>query len=169
MQGSFEERIVNDITPKWIRDLKEEDEGVESARERESQENQIATLKIRTEAPDFWKQVLKEIQINVDGLAQIGLRASVSPAGPNGCHVEVARTGTMPKIDYTNVFCSEQPSPRIRLHDMENAMSDNEIHLLFGVHNDQLIVMSPLPPRQMMNAEQTAEYIVKRLVRKVRQ
>jgi len=168
MQGLFEGRLVNDITPKWIRDLKEEDEETEAARERDSQEKQIASLKIQAEVPDFWKQVLKEIQINVDGLAQIGLRASMSPLGADGCHVEVARTGTIPKIDYTNVFCSERPSPRIRLHDMENAMSDEEIHMLFGVHNNQLVVTSQSPPCEMMNAEQTAEYIVKRLVRKVR-
>jgi hypothetical protein len=168
MPSSFEGRIVNDITPKWIRELRAEDEERERDRERVSQEQQVASLRIAAEAPDFWKQVLKEIKINVDSLSEIGLRGSLSPIERDGVHVEVARTDLRPATSYTNVFWSEHPLPRIRLHDMENAINGSEIDLVFGVQDNQVVVTPQVHPYKILNAEQTAEYIVKRLVGKVR-
>lgn len=151
--------IMNDVTPEWIKKLKAEDE----QRENDAAESSLAeindSLRINAEAPKFWKQLLKELKINVDSLGELGIRGVMSPIeSNNGCHILVARIGTAPKQTYINVFYSENPT-RIRLR-----TDAGEEQLPFGVCDGAVYVTSQLPPFSSMAEEQTAEYIVKRLV-----
>lgn len=155
---------MNDGTREWIEKLKAEDKAGQQVIDEIEQTEDQAERAIAAGAPGFWREFLKDVELSVEALGELDLEGSSSEIEPNGCHIEVGRSGAQPKHTWTNVFFSDNPA-HVRFLELNQPKAHD---LVFQLRTGVLVVTSQDPPYPSMNAEQAAHYIVERMVRWVR-
>ena len=94
------------LTPEWIRNRKAQTAVLRTTTEAAEQSKAVTQLRIEAEGPEFYRQVLLEIKLNLDALPDIGARGTLStfgsPRGEQRCRIDVARAGS-PSVTYTDM------------------------------------------------------------------
>ena len=97
------------LKPEWI---KRRESKVELARARTgacTERESAASLTIEMEGPDFWRQLLLELDVNTRALRGLGARGRASSfdnvhTHEKCCRVEVAQKGSVAGMTYTDLF-----------------------------------------------------------------
>ena len=153
----------------WIHELKVADELEMLRRQTVEQLRATATLLIQQKGPEFWRQLLKELQCAIDALPEIGIRGQMSVSGnaiggEQHCRVQVAAIGPVASLTYTDLFYT-LGAPIIRCMNAEG----QNFCLTFAIPEDSnavgIVSENQFTP---VNAEKTAEIIAKRMVDKIR-
>ena len=71
------------MVPEWVKQQAEKDRLKEAEAEVKACRQEATTLKIRDEAPAFWKQLLEQVQINLNALGHLNLQGSAQKIGCN--------------------------------------------------------------------------------------
>lgn len=144
----------------WIKARKAKNESAKLPSHHELQEN-VARLKIDLEAPKFWNDLLKELALNVEGISEIECAGKISKFGnlkiEEQYRVQVMIKSFCPNQTFTDLFYS-QGNTVIRCCTCEGSA----FQLSFGMTDKgSIAVFSDDGP---MNPEETAEFIVQRMV-----
>ena len=156
------------LIPEWIKKIKAKDDAERSAAEIAKQKAEIASLRIKQDGPEFWRQLLKELAINAESLSEIGLQGSLSKSADSEseehCRVHVAM-GTIVRQAYTDLVY-KSGSPTIHCRTVES-----EVERLYFTIDSTSPALTLLPEggSSHMDPERAAQYIVERLVRLIRQ
>ena len=121
---------------------------------------QLLNLRVQTEGPELWKQLIKELQINVDSLTQIGLSGSLSDnshPSDDSYRVTVRRMTTFPSETFTDLFY-KPGDPMVRVCFMDGRSTK----LTFGTLNGDKMVLWWEGP---VNLEKAARFIVEPMAR----
>ncbi|SRR5581483_1506439 len=156
------------VTPEWIKKIKDAEELAKAQSDAERQRQLVASLVIGKHGPLFWKQLLKELQITVEALPQIGVRGLLSITGDINseacCQVHITREGLIPSLTYMNLFYSKRNLAVVRCHPMQG----QSFTLSFVVHGENTVFLVADGAYAPMDAEQTAQFITEGMVRLVR-
>jgi hypothetical protein len=164
---------MNDVLiPEWLKELENEADLDAARRDAAEQRAIAAQLALDTDGPEFWHQLLKGLSINSDALEKmkkVGVRGHASTFGnPRGgeqrCRVDIARTGIMPKLTWTDLFYTPGDSA-IRCHTLEGEVKNFAFCILPKRKGLGVLQDGEFAP---MNAEEMAETIVMQMVSRVR-
>jgi hypothetical protein len=108
----------NPIVPDWIKKIKADDEKKDLIAEKEAWRRLAGEKAIKADGPEFWKQLLKELKITVDGLASIEIQASVADCGSKlsseeSYRITLTAGSFFPRHIYIDLFYSPG-APHIR-------------------------------------------------------
>jgi hypothetical protein len=156
------------LIPKWIRKIKAQDDLTAAKIDGNVQRHLLALKTVQADGPTFWKQLLKELKIAVNGLALIELRgslANIETALPNdeeAWHIAISVSALLPKQTYTNVLY-KPGGPYIRCHTQDG----ESVNLRLCLYEGAVRVLAA-DGRTPMDAELCAQAIVQPMVAKVR-
>jgi hypothetical protein len=155
------------LVPDWIKHLKAEEAGKRSQTDSEAAKQLCAATTITAQGPEFWRQLFRELALNTDSLPELGLQGSATiqdTSTSEMCYrIEVSLRAAWPKMTYTNLFYV-QGAQVIRGHTFE----DTTFKLQFALGTDGsfgVILENPMAPT---NPEQTAQWIVERMVQLIK-
>ena len=157
---------MEELVPDWIKQIKNEDEIRNAISDAQKQRDAAGRAIIRAEGPAFWKQLLKELKVCVDGLEVLKLRGVLDIRGDvraeQCCRVSVARKAIIPSQTYADLIYS-QGAEHIRCYAPEGPLP----FLDLCVYDDKVMTVCDdrLTP---MDAEQACQFVVERMVRMVR-
>jgi len=156
--------MTDSLVPTWIKNIKAQREAEENRSQVASQRYALASKILLTDGPAFWKQFLKDLQITVDSLPLIGLRASMADLGGKSpresVQISIVRESLLPAQLYTNLYY-DAPGSNIRCFPQVGS----SFELQFGFYGDRLMVSCD--DSGPMNPEQAAEYIIHAMVEKI--
>jgi len=160
----MEEIASSTTVPEWIMRKKAENDLTKARAEAESERLSAASKAIKLGIPDFLKQLLKELEANVNGLTLIDYVATMSaPAGDirheQHRRIEIRRKSIIPTSTYTDIYYSES-APYIRCCPLHSKSYRLDFCLSEGIQitliaEDQTIPMGP---------ERVAAHIIKKMV-----
>jgi hypothetical protein len=155
------------LVPDWIRRIEAKEAAVISQAQAETDRQRVAALTIQAEGPEFWRQLVKELAINMENLPRIGIRGSMAKVANSeieeGFQVNVVLEGVFPNQTYTNIFYGKGRSI-IRCHTLEGSA----FRISLGVLPNGKIVATSDSDDIHMNPERTAQFIVERMVDMIR-
>jgi hypothetical protein len=157
--------MTDSLIPDWIRQIKQsEDEATEATRSA-SKDAALAANVIQAKGPAFWRELLKELQITVDSLPAINLRATMSTisAKPEAVQVQITRESVFPMQLYINLFYDSPGAAVIRCVPQD----ENAYTLQFGVTGSDTLVLHGVGHGPMSPAEAAAA-IIQPIVSRVR-
>lgn len=151
---------MNDLLVKdWIKRRKAQDE-LANLPSRDELQQDVARLKIELEGPKFWSDFVKELALNIEGISEIGCSGKITTIGnlkfEEQCRVQVMFKSLRPKQTFTDLFYSNGAIIRC------STCEGDAFQLSFGMTEKGSIgVFCDDGP---MNPEETAEFIVRRMV-----
>ncbi|MGA2150523.1 MAG: hypothetical protein ABSH49_36865 [Bryobacteraceae bacterium] len=151
--------------PDWMKQAMDNNELGELKKANAAKDQIIAQLKIRQESPEFWKQLLEKLALQVAFLHEaFGLDGSMNTSdSANGeilCSIDISWHTASPRTMYVNLFYRPGGSV-IRYWPQFGEPAD----LPFGVVKDELVLF--VKP-QYFNSEQAATQFVRDMVRIVK-
>jgi len=157
------------LIPEWIKNIRDQDELKTAKADANMQRQLLAKKTIETDGPAFWKQLLKELELQTRALAIIPrLRGSLAgietaiPTGEEARHVAIFYSGLVPQDTSTNIFYKPGQS-FIRCHTQEG----DAINFQLFAKDRTIYALDP-DDGLAMDAEQCATKIIQPMVLKVR-
>ncbi len=152
---------MNDVlVPEWMKKKREQDELAEAKAEARKQKMLAASTLIKAKMPEFCYAVKEKLAIAVECLSVLKLTGQITEFG-GGYRVSVQHPGVFPNQTYTDVVFMDD-SIRCTL------LNGGVYKLLFCVVSDTEIGVSYMSEGGgTMNSEQTAEYIMRRMVEQI--
>ena len=153
------------LTPQWIRKKKEAIEREAVGRKAESNAQALAEMIVRTDGPNFWRELVKELSIAVASLEQINMNGAASPCLSSDfeehCRVQVGLDSIRPQFTYTDLFYIKGHTS-IRCHTMQG----DAFPLAFRVIDSKLGVFANNSPL-LLNPEMAAEFVIERMIKRL--
>lgn len=89
---------MNDsIKPKWVKNRESQAILIEAKREARTEREKAALKKIEATGPEFWRQLLIELRVNVDALGGLGASGKVDSHFDENTHEEICRVDVVKK------------------------------------------------------------------------
>jgi hypothetical protein len=154
--------MTDSPVPEWIKRIKREQDEQKAAAKQSPQQTALAAKTIQAGGPVFWTQLLQELQITVDSLPLIGIRAHLSDLRSNlelSCRIEMSRESNFPGHTYVNLFYAPGGSV-IRCHPLDAPA----FILEFGVHIGQLMLYDG---SVHLSAPEAAKHLTESMVEKL--
>jgi hypothetical protein len=158
----------DDLIPKWIKQIKDNDEAQKSEAELNRLRNLTAQAVVQSEGPRFWKQLAKDLEIAANACSKIGITATCNSLGnqaqpgEHGVRVDMNAGFPFHKIAHTILWYTEG-SGYIRWITMED--QEKRIPLAIGPTGEISAVGAS---GGILGAEKTAEQVLAPLVHYVR-
>jgi len=149
------------LKPDWIREEAERQEHQTLQARADNDSNAIAELTIKAEAPEFWRQFVKELALAAEGLTDLSnLSGNIlhrPSEAESHCRVSVQLFGAIARQTYTDLFHAAN-SLVVRCH----TLGGKAFPLHFSVRPDgRGIGLIASDGFAVMNPEKAAEYIVR--------
>jgi hypothetical protein len=156
-------------TPAWIEKRKREKAEEERLAAEFTQQQLNASMSIQQRGPDFWKQLVDRVEVNVRALPELEgeeLAGSVSPGASGGelsCFIQVDRRSVKfgPELSHMSFFFRPGES-RIRRWYQDRELDDIELVI------DRDVVCAVINDSTPMTAQQLADYTVERMAKNVK-
>lgn len=151
--------MTDSLVPDWIKNIQYQQKQQVGIDQHKRDRQALLEKTIKADGAEFWKRLLKELQITVDSLGSIGLMGKLSEVAKiphEGVQVSVVRSGVF--TFYVNLFFDDVG---IRYHPQVG--NDSRFSFCLGptISDATLMVTEGASP---MTAEQVAQAIIQPIV-----
>jgi hypothetical protein len=159
---------VNEIlVPEWIKREMAERESSELHAEADAQRQRADLLVVKSEGPEFWRQLLRELALTTESLGRIGMQGKLSKITStdfeDAYRLSVSLSGVTPKQTYSDIRY-QKGSTAIQCYPQDG----NPCQLQLCVGPKDSVGIVPDEPGLPLTPEKTAESIVRQMAGIVR-
>jgi hypothetical protein len=159
--------MTDSLVPDWIRKIQHEQDQAAIKKGADADRSLLLAKTIQADGPLFWKGLLKELQLTVDGLPKIGVHGElkgINSQEGEAYRISVTLKSALAAQAYTDLFYGGADSKSIFCRPSDE--DSFGFNLQFCVYMDRLMVQNEAADRPML-PERAARFIVEPIVQRL--